>query len=96
MPIHSECIASGIDKQVHLLGRQHEAGLDGVERGRPLRIELIEGDAADRELDVAAVPVGRHAVTVAIFVGKLAPPVDERLLPVADRTLKCGIAADRP
>src|SRR5262249_51378325 len=62
-------IVAGRNDHVDLLGRQLERGLDRVERGGTLRIELIKRDPADVNLHVTAIQSGRGAIAVALCGG---------------------------
>ena len=85
----------GRNDHFDLLRRQLERRLDGIERRFALRTQLIEGDAADEDLHVPAIPSRRRAEAAVVGGGKLAAPVDQRMLPFIHRVLKRRIAADR-
>ncbi len=54
-------VAAGGDQHIDLVRRQFEPRLDGIERGRTFLTQIVEGNAADEELHVAAIPAGRRA-----------------------------------
>src|SRR5580704_18637288 len=67
-----ERVAAGRDEQIDLIRRQLQSRFDGVERGRAIRAQLIEGNAADKEFHVLAIPSRRHAEAAALGFGKVA------------------------
>ena len=87
-------IVAGRNDHVDLLGRQLEGSLDRVEGGGTLRIELIESDPADVNLDVAAIPSERSAIALAFSRRELAAPIDQRRLPIVHRILERRVTAD--
>src|SRR5579871_3048268 len=64
--IVSQRIAAGGYHAVDLLRRQPEAGRNGLEFGGAGRVELVEADTADEQLQVVAIPAGPRAIFGAV------------------------------
>ena len=60
--IAAQRVPPGGDDVVDLLGRQPEAGGDSVQHSGARRIELIEAQASDKELQIMAIPARTCAV----------------------------------
>src|SRR4029077_15126873 len=72
-----ERIATAGDQHIDLIRRQLQPRLDGVERRRPVRAQLIERNAADKEFHVLAIPSRRRAEAAALGLGKVATPTHQ-------------------
>ena len=72
--VDAQRVAARRDHRVDLIGRQLEPRVDRVEHLGALRTELIEADAVDHELEVAAIPVrpARHSACAARPTGRSA------------------------
>src|SRR6202021_2528994 len=71
------------DDVVDLLGRQPEAGGNGLEHSGARRVQLIEAQATDEELQVMAIPARTRAVSGAFRRRQAATPFDQGSLPIA-------------
>src|SRR5207244_4471240 len=65
------------DHRIDLIGRQLEPGVDRVKRLGALQTKLVEADAVDEYLEVAAIPVRWRAILLAQLRGQAAAPGDE-------------------
>src|SRR6202167_6129894 len=90
-----ERIATSGNREFDLARRQLERRLYRIELRGALRAQLIEREAAEENLHVAATPSRRRAEIVALGGRQFAPPIDQRVLPVGHRVLERRIAADR-
>src|ERR1700734_2356856 len=89
-----ERVAAGVNQQVDLIRRQLQPRLDGGERRRAIRAQLIERNAADKEFHVLAIPSRRHAEASALGFGEMATPIHQIVAPLVHGGVERGLAAD--
>ena len=65
--IGTQRVVPGLDHEINLVARQLEARVHGVQRPSTFGAELIEGNAVDGNLQVAAIPILRRPRPLAQF-----------------------------